>query len=225
MSSLYVVTGPPGVGKSTVSKVLAESKIKSVLIEGDEIYHQVVGGYTPAWKEGNHLDIFWKICLNIIEIYLLNGYDVIFNYVVTTENLVQIKCRFKNYNMKFIILIVDEEILLKRDKQRAIGCQMNERCLILLNKFKNANYEKNYFLDSSNLSVTEVVETIEKNNSFFVGGIKNGVFRAGQQACSLRIQSVRPSQSWLPHYQEYQPRSLLSYSYKHWPDHTSPFLQ
>ena len=52
MSNLYIITGPAGVGKSTISKKLAQLKDKSVLIEGDEIYHQVVGGYIQAWKEG-----------------------------------------------------------------------------------------------------------------------------------------------------------------------------
>lgn len=48
MSNLYIITGPAGVGKSTISKKITESKKKSVLIEGDEIYHQVVGGYVQA---------------------------------------------------------------------------------------------------------------------------------------------------------------------------------
>ena len=39
---LYIITGPAGVGKSTVSKMLAETKVKSALIEGDDIYHQVI---------------------------------------------------------------------------------------------------------------------------------------------------------------------------------------
>lgn len=60
MSNLYIITGPAGVGKSTISKKLAQLKDKSVLIEGDEIYHQVVGGYIQAWKEGNHLQTFGK---------------------------------------------------------------------------------------------------------------------------------------------------------------------
>lgn len=50
MPNLYIITGPAGVGKSTISKKIAEYKGKSALIEGDEIYHQVVGGYIPAWK-------------------------------------------------------------------------------------------------------------------------------------------------------------------------------
>ena len=50
MSDLYIITGPAGVGKSTISKKIANNKEKSALIEGDEIYHQVVGGYVSAWK-------------------------------------------------------------------------------------------------------------------------------------------------------------------------------
>lgn len=65
MSKLYIITGPAGVGKSTVLRKIAESK-KSVLIEGDDIYHQVIGGYVQARKEENHLDVFWKICISTI---------------------------------------------------------------------------------------------------------------------------------------------------------------
>ena len=142
--TLYIITGPAGVGKSTVSKELAKSNKKSVLIEGDHIYHQVVGGYVQAWKEGNHLDTFWKICLSSIETYLEDGYDVIFNYIVNPENVEVIKNKFKNYTIKFIVLVVDEKTLLLRDKERPEDCQMKERCITLLNSFKSNNYnEKN----------------------------------------------------------------------------------
>ena len=40
MADLYIITGPSGVGKSTISKQIAESKSKSALIDGDDIYHQ-----------------------------------------------------------------------------------------------------------------------------------------------------------------------------------------
>ena len=118
MPSLYIITGPAGVGKSTVSKKLAQNLSKSALIEGDEIYHQVIGGYIPAWKEGNHLQTFWKVCINIVKSYLKDGFDVVFNYIVTPENLALLKNEFKNYTIKFIVLLVDESTLLLRDKER-----------------------------------------------------------------------------------------------------------
>lgn len=82
MSKLYIITSSAGVRKSTVSKQLAERYDKSALIEKDEIYHQVVGGYAPAWKDGNHLDLFWKAYIDITRTYLESRYDVVFNFIV-----------------------------------------------------------------------------------------------------------------------------------------------
>ena len=168
MNNLYIITGPAGVGKSTISKRLAESKDKSVLIEGDEIYHHVVGGYISPWKEGNHLDTFWKVCLSNIKIYLEDGYDVVFNYIIDLEDLNKIKEEFKDYNIKFIVLLVDEETLLKRDKERPEDCQMKERCIILLNSFKEKNYNNNNIIDTSHISVDDVVNIIEKEDRFII---------------------------------------------------------
>ena len=168
MPNLYVITGPAGVGKSTVSKRLAQTLSKSVLIEGDEIYHQIIGGYIPAWKEGNHLQTFWKVCINTIRIYLQDGFDVVFNYIVTPENLALLKNEFKNYTIKFVVLLVDELTLLARDKERPENCQMKERCITLLNNFKNRNYNINNILDTTNLSIEETVNLIQNNSNFIL---------------------------------------------------------
>lgn len=166
--NLYVITGPAGVGKSTVSKELAKSKSKSVVIEGDEIYSQVVGGYVSAWKEGNHLEVFWQICLDNIETYLENGYDVVFNYIVTPANYNKIQDRFKKYNTKFVVLMADEEVILQRDNQRSEDCRMKERCIVLLNNFKKYNFEKRYILDNTKLTVVDTVKMIINESKFII---------------------------------------------------------
>ena len=168
MPNLYIITGPSGVGKSTVSKELAKRSNKSVLIEGDEIYAHVISGYVSAWKEGNHLDVFWEVCLNMIKTYLYYDYDVIFNYIVTPNIINKIQNEFEKYNAKLVILLADEETLLKRDSERAANHQMKERCITLLNNFKNRNYNKNNVLDSSTLSIDETVTIIQKNNKFIL---------------------------------------------------------
>ena len=168
MPILYIITGPAGIGKSTISKKIAELKKKSALIEGDNIYHQVVGGYVQAWKEGNHLKTFWKVCINTIQTYLEDGYDVIFNYIITPTPLEIIKEEFKNYSIKFIVLLVDENTLLSRDKERPEDCQMKERCLTLLKSFKNNNYNPQNILDTSHLSIDETISIIENNNRFIL---------------------------------------------------------
>ena len=166
MPNLYIITGPAGVGKSTISKEIAKNKTKSALIEGDEIYYKVVGGYVPAWKEGNHLDTFWKVCINTINTYLEDGYDVVFNYIVTPTPLQIMKKEFENYSIKFVVLLVDETTLLSRDKERPEDCQMKDRCITLLNNFKNNNYNNQNILDTTNLSIDETVDIIENDNRF-----------------------------------------------------------
>lgn len=163
---LYIITGPAGVGKSTISKRLATLKEKSVLIEGDDIYGQVIGSYTSAWKEGNHLKVFWKVCIDMINTYLEEGYEVVFNYIVTPENLKLLKEKFSSF--KFVILITDEDELLKRDLLRPEDCRMRERCVVLLNNFKNNDYEKDYTLDITNLSVDGVIEHLENDDKFSI---------------------------------------------------------
>ncbi len=106
--------------------------------------------------------------MNIIKTYLENGFDVIFNYIITPQNLELIKSEFKDYIIKFIVLLTDETTLLSRDKERAIYCQMNERCLTLLNSFKCKNYDAKNILNTSNLSVSETVDIIENDIRFIL---------------------------------------------------------
>ena len=168
MNKLYIITGPAGVGKSTISSSLASSLEKSALIEGDFIYHQVIGGYVSPWKEGNHLDTFWKVCINSIKTYLSDGYDVIFNYIIEPNRLGTLKEVFKDYEIKFIVLMVNEDILLKRDLERPEDCQMKERCTTLLNEFKKHNYSDKNIIDTSYISVSDTTKLVLNDNRFII---------------------------------------------------------
>ena len=165
---LYLITGPAGVGKSTISKGIAEYLDKSVLLEGDEFYHHVVGSYAPAWKENNHLDIFWKEVENSIKLYLDNEYDVVFNYIINESKYLELKEIFKEYDTKFIVLLVDEKTLLERDSKRPDDCQMKERCSILLNSFLERNYPENNKLYTQDLTVEETVKEIVKSKKYMI---------------------------------------------------------
>ena len=166
--SLYILTGPPGVGKTTISNELAKSLDKSVLIEGDDIYNQVVSSHVSPWKEGNHLEIFWKICLNIIDIYLNNNYNVVFNYIISPKDLNILKTKFKNYTLRFSVLLSDEQTLLARDSRRPLDCQMHERCVILLKKFQTQYINSNNIINTTNASVKDIINTLKTDDKFII---------------------------------------------------------
>lgn len=166
MNKIYVITGPAGVGKSTVSKKIASLSNKSALIEGDTIYHLVTGGYISPWKEGNHLKVFWKNCFDLIKNFLDEGYDVVFNYIINKKELEEIKRVFKGRKIKFVVLMADKEELIKRDKKRPEENQMKERAIELLENFKNENFNSENIIDTSNMEPKEVCIEIINNNRF-----------------------------------------------------------
>lgn len=168
MCKLYIVTGPAGVGKSTISKKIAASLNKSALIEGDDIYNHFVGGRISPWKEGAPLDLFWENCVMLINNYLENGYDVVFNYIIKKGKFGELKKIFKDYEMRFTVLLTDEKTIVERDNLRPVDCRMGERSLILLNEFKETNFDDNYILDTSNMSVEDTVKEIVTNDRFIV---------------------------------------------------------
>ena len=162
MKKLYLITGPSGVGKSATSKELAFRLEKSALIEGDDIYHQVIGSYHSPWDKLNHLDIFWKVSINIIKTYLENGYDVVFNYIIDNDDYINLKKEFKNIDIKFTVLMVQEETIIKRDLSRPSDCRMHNRCIELLKEFNKHSFDKSHIIYTDNLTIKETVEIILK---------------------------------------------------------------
>ena len=168
MNKIFLITGPAGVGKSTISKLIAQNLEKSVLIEGDDVYHLVVGGYKSPWKEGNHLKFFWENCKSLIKNSIKNGYDVVFNYILDNKQVEDIKKNFLNCEIKFVCLMVDETTIVKRDKLRSEDCQMGERALVLLNEMRGHNFNENNILDTSNLSAEETYIDIMRSNRYLI---------------------------------------------------------
>ena len=168
MPTLYVITGPAGVGKSTISRKVAEASSKSALIEGDDLYAQIIGGYVDPWLEGNHLDTFWKLSISSMKVYLEAGFDVVYNYIVSPDRLEMIKKELKDYTIKFTVLLVNEESILARDLRRPEEYQMKERCIVLLNEFRDHNYDEKFILDTSHLTVDETVNKVLSEDRFVI---------------------------------------------------------
>ena len=160
MNKLYIITGPPGVGKSTISKNLAYKLPKSVLIEGDTIYNFFISDHISPWMPNAPLELFWNNTIYLIKNYLKHGYNVIFNYIIDPTQLKRIVKEINNYQINFKILIATPEVLIKRDKERPEDCQMKERTILLLNQFINYNYKEKDIIDTSNLSIEETVNKI-----------------------------------------------------------------
>ena len=65
-----------------------------------------------------------------------------------------------------MVLLVDEETLLKRDALRPEDCQMKDRCIVLLNNFKKHNYDERFIIDTGKVSIDESAELVINEERF-----------------------------------------------------------
>lgn len=82
--SLLVVTGPPGAGKSTVARILADRFEPSVLVEGDSFFAFLARGAIPPWlpEANDQNDIVIQASASAAGRYASGGYLTVYDGVV-----------------------------------------------------------------------------------------------------------------------------------------------
>ena len=95
-AEIFFITGPCGVGKSTIAKMIASNMKSSESIEGDSIYNMVIGGNVKSCKDdGKYLELFWHNVVDIIVNFLKRNINVILDYIIYPKHLKKIISIFK----------------------------------------------------------------------------------------------------------------------------------
>ncbi len=137
--NLYIVSGPPGVGKSTTSKLLVQTLDKSAYISGDAVSHFPVKGRGKPWLDKATNDLTWKNISSLVKNLLDYNYDVVLDYVSFPEDIAGLMTELADYHVRviYVVLMVDRPTIIHRDLLRAEEYQMKERSLLLLDVFEN----------------------------------------------------------------------------------------
>ncbi|WP_208916202.1 AAA family ATPase [Paenibacillus uliginis] len=159
---IYLISGPLGVGKSTITKELAEKVTGCVLIEGDVILHMFKGESQPCWDE--RLEITWKNIVDLTRNYIKHGLNVVIDFVVEDE--LDWFCKQisdLNVNFKYVVLRADKETIIERLNKRG-DIDSLERSLFLLNEMENSSANKNFLYDTIHKQPAEIVRDIINGN-------------------------------------------------------------
>lgn len=168
--TVYVISGPAGIGKTTVASLLSDSLSQSALIEGDLINQMVRAGHIKPWLSQKHLDLIWKNIACLAENFLATGMDVVIDYVAFPYDLNFLHKELIRWGpeMKYAVLLAAEDELMRRDQLRDPREQMGERSITLLKRFQESGVNPNHVLDTTSMSAAEVVKTIMASERFIM---------------------------------------------------------
>ncbi|KQX50206.1 AAA family ATPase [Paenibacillus sp. Root444D2] len=164
VTAVYLISGPLGVGKSTVSKTLANAMHQCALIEGDLLLHVYRGGTEPPWEE--RLRLAWLNIAAVTRNFLLDGLDVVIDFVVEDE----LQWFFDQLSdlettLHYVVLYAEANTLTARLHQRG-DAQYIHRSLFLRNKLMASPTNEPFLLDTDNKQPVELAEEIINNSRF-----------------------------------------------------------
>lgn len=168
---VYIISGPPGVGKSSVSNALAYTYHKSAVIEGDRIYLMIRSGLVAPWEDdGYYMDLFWDNIISLTKNLIDRDITVIIEYVIFEEQIQKIKefLKARQIKLKYSVLLVEEQALRARDQSREERERTGDLSIKSRNEFLSKNINQDHLLYTDNLDIKETVNIIKSSDRFFV---------------------------------------------------------
>lgn len=166
--TIYLISGPCGVGKSTITKELLRKVKKSALIQGDDFLSMPMyeKDSEPPWDE--MLVIMWKNILSLTQNLLQHNFNVIIDTVVEDE--LEWFCKhfaYLNLNIKYVVLLAEENILIERLNKRG-DPYLIDRSLFLLNKLEREPANSKHLYNTSYKKPAEIIEDILNSSSLTI---------------------------------------------------------
>lgn len=126
MEPIFLVLGGPAVGKSTTSRLLAESFPHSIHLPVDDIRHMVRGGLTlPAmpWtgEVTRQITLGRQAALAVAELYASSGYVVVIDDFWDPHHAAEYREFVRRPGVHGVLLHVPRDVALQRNRVRSPG--------------------------------------------------------------------------------------------------------
>lgn len=169
---IILITGIMAAGKSTVAQALAERLPRSVHLHGDVFRRMIVNGYIPIDPPVSEaalaqLRLRYRLAAAAAQTYCEAGFTVIYQDVIVGSVLGEVVDMLKQAMpappIYMVVLCPSVEVVAERDKARDKVAYQAWSPAQLDHALRSETPRIGYWLDTSQLSVDETVNTILAN--------------------------------------------------------------
>jgi cytidylate kinase len=163
--SMIIVTGPPGAGKSTVARMVADHFDHSVLIVGDDFHHAIRRGYVPPWEAESERqnEVVIDATAAAAAAYAHGGYLVVVDGIIGPWFLERWLSHLPTaVPVHYVILRPSKEVALRRAMERTGDRDLvNPDPVTFMHEvFVQRGGSDNHVLDSSNLTAEQTASNV-----------------------------------------------------------------
>ena len=175
--SILILTGPPGAGKSTVARLLADTSARpTVHLHTDDFYAAIRKGYVAPWLREAHQQnvVVVGVIADAALGYARGGYDVIVDGIVGPWFLDPFReaARRNGVPFDYVVLRPGEAETVRRGTSRTFDQALRDEAVIaqLWKQFADLGPLEAHALDSTAASAEDTVAQIRR-------GVTEGRFR------------------------------------------------
>ena len=120
---MFVISGVPAAGKSTVARLLAQRFARGVRVQGDEIRAMVVSGRVdmrpdPGQEALRQLTLRYAGALAVADVFLKDGFDVVVEDVIIGDVLADFLALVPVPEFHLVFLDPDAVAIERRERER-----------------------------------------------------------------------------------------------------------